>query len=310
LFDEKETDELRSSTDLRFPPVEEIKKIYTAIINYLQIPPGSGAFEYYDFDLPDFVKKFRLNSFAIANGLKTLEQEGWLSFNEQVFVPSSITFAAGKRYIFEYEQKYPKEEMLIKTLLRTYEGIFDFPVFISEFLIARLCGIHVDDVKTGLIRLHQQGIIHYEPQKDTPQVYMLRDRVRTEEFTINSREYEKRKKRFVDRIRQMIAFVKNEDLCRSRIIGNYFGDAQLKDCGICDNCLRKKKSSISSEEFKQLQEKIHNAIQPNGIHTKELMDKLAGISKEKAWNMIEFLQSEKIIELDGKGWIRRVGGSG
>lgn len=304
LFDEKEINELRSSPHQRFPPPEEIKKIYAAIVNYLQIPTGAGAFEYYDFDIGDFVAKFKLSSFVVANGLKTLEQEGWLSFNEQVFVPSSVTFTTDKNYLFQYEEKYPQEEPLIKSLLRTYEGIFDFPVFISEFLLAKICGRHIDDIRSGLSRLHKQGVIRYEPQKDSPQVYMLRERVRIEEFRMNTGEYERRKNRYTDRINEMIGFTREVSTCRSKIIGNYFGDTDLKDCGICDNCLRKKKRPVTKKVFNQVHERIMSAIPKNGIHSKDLINQLPGIPKEHLWSVIEFLQGEKWIELDKKGWVR------
>ena len=37
--------------------VEEIKNVYQAIANYLQLPVGAGEMQYYDFDLIDFSKK-------------------------------------------------------------------------------------------------------------------------------------------------------------------------------------------------------------------------------------------------------------
>lgn len=37
---------------------------------------------------------------------------------------------------------------------------------------------------------------------------------------------------------------------------------------------------------------------------KELLQKLNGFKKEKAWKVIEFLQAENKIELDKKGFIK------
>ena len=47
---------------IRFPSQEEIRKVYQAVANYLQIPAGTGAGQYYDFDIADFIKKFKLDS--------------------------------------------------------------------------------------------------------------------------------------------------------------------------------------------------------------------------------------------------------
>ena len=37
----------------------------------------------------------------------------------------------------------------------------------------------------------------------------------------------------------MIDYI-NAENCRSGIIGNYFGDAEIINCDICDNCTEKK----------------------------------------------------------------------
>jgi ATP-dependent DNA helicase RecQ len=304
LYDEKELEELSAQTDIRFPPFEEIRKMYSAVVNFLQIPPGSGQGEYYDFNIGDFLQKFQLSAFSAGFGLKSLEQEGWLSFNEQVFLPSRVRFTANRDYLFQYEEKYPADDPIIKCLLRTYEGIFDFAVPVSELLIAKIAGRHIDDITSTLNRLHKQGIIAYEPQKDTPQIYMLRDRIRIEEFYIDKIEHNKRKERYANRIDRMIAYIHEGSECRSKIIGNYFGDANLLDCGICDNCLKRKKRIFTKEEFEIINNRLHEHISGKGLHTKDLLEKLSGLNKEKVWSVIEYLQAEKKIELDKKGWLR------
>ncbi|HWC52926.1 MAG TPA: ATP-dependent DNA helicase RecQ, partial [Chitinophagaceae bacterium] len=94
LYDEKDLHELEELTTQRFPPLSEIRNVYQAVSNYLQIPSDSGQGESYDFDIADFIKKFKLNSHTVLFSLKALEQEGWLAFNEQVFIPSAVQFTA------------------------------------------------------------------------------------------------------------------------------------------------------------------------------------------------------------------------
>ena len=47
----------------------------------------------------------------------------------------------------------------------------------------------------------------------------------------------------------MIQYVHETTECRSKLIGSYFGDHELNDCGICDNCLRQRSIHLSKEEF-------------------------------------------------------------
>jgi ATP-dependent DNA helicase RecQ len=304
LYDERDLHELDQMAALRFPSQDDIRNIYQSVANYLQIPTGTGEYQYYDFDISDFLKKFKLTSHITLYSLKALEQEGWLSFNEQVFLPSSAMFTSSKNYLHEFETAHPQLEQIIKTLLRAYEGIFDYPASISEKMMAGLMKKEVEDVKKQLADLQRFGIIEYTPQKDTPQLLLLRNRIKAEDITINMVAYNKRKEQFQQRMKQMVKYVKEVVECRSQIIGSYFGDSKIRPCGICDNCLRQKAISLSKEEFETLHHRIIDMVKYESLHTKDLLLKLNGIKKEKAWKVIEFLQAENKIEMDAGGWIR------
>jgi ATP-dependent DNA helicase RecQ len=49
-----ETAELQKQVDLRYPGEKEIIKLYKAVMNYLQVPAGSGEGLSYDFDIAAF----------------------------------------------------------------------------------------------------------------------------------------------------------------------------------------------------------------------------------------------------------------
>ena len=121
---------------------------------------------------------------------------------------------------------------------------------------------------------------------------------------IDMAAHEKRKKQFQQRMKQMLNYIKDDAACRSRIIGSYFGDENIRACGICDNCLRQKASHLSKEEFEALHHRIINMVKYETLHTKDLLLKLNGIKKEKAWKMLEFLQAENKIDMDAGGWVK------
>jgi ATP-dependent DNA helicase RecQ len=304
LYNERDLRELEDSSVQRFPTREEIRNVYQAVANYLQLHTGDGEGSYYDFDISDFVKKFKLEGYTTLYALKALEQDGWLAFNEQVFLSSAVQFNIVKDSLYEFERTHPQHEAIIKTLLRTYEGIFDQRVFISERLLAGLLRLDTEEIKKQLKALNSLGIISYQPQKDSPQVLLLRNRVKAEDVTIDLVAYTQRKERFEKRVKQMVRFVKEDTECRGRIIGTYFGDDKVKACGICDNCLRKKAITLSKEEFDTLHHRIINMVKYETLHTRDLLLKLNDIKKEKAWKVIEFLQAEQKIDVDSNGRVR------
>ena len=303
LYDDKDLEELEQLAALRFPSIEEIRNVYQSVANYLQLPAGAGEGQYYDFDLPGFLQKFKLEGHTALYGLKALEQEGWLAFSEQFFMPARAGFLAGKQTLYEFETNHPALEPCIKTLLRAYEGIFDQVVPISEKLIAGMMRTEAATVQNQLQQLHQAGIIDYQPLKDKPQLCLLRPRIKTDELTINQAAYKERKKQFTARVQQMADYIHYTSGCRSRFIAAYFGDEAVPDCGICDNCLKKKETPLSKEEFDAIHQRVISVLQKGPLPVKELMNKLETASKEKAWQVIEFLQAENKITVSGEGMV-------
>ena len=247
LFKERELEELQEQPTLHFPSLENIRWLYQSLMNYLQIASGTGEGNYFDFDMTDFIKKFKIDLQLVIYGLRTLEQEGLLSFQDQFFVPSKIEFTIDKRSLNEFEKNNPSLQPIIQVLLRTYPGVFDQPVYIREGTISFLMKKDMNKVINELKTLHGAGIIQYLPQKDSPQLYFIQNRVNAQDLKIDEINYLERKKRYEHRIRLLLQYVKNDSQCRNSYIANYFGDGSVKDCGICDNCLRNKKLRADQE---------------------------------------------------------------
>ncbi|RZM19688.1 MAG: RecQ family ATP-dependent DNA helicase [Pedobacter sp.] len=303
LCDQQEITELRQSPNTRYPSLEYIRTVYQAVSNYLQIPVGGGEGESRDFDMSDFARKFDVKAYPGLFALKALEQDGWLSFNEVFFSSSVVQFTTSKRELYDFEEKYPALEPLIKSLLRAYEGIFDQPVHIAEKSLARL--LRVDDslLPGQLAQLHKADIISYQPQKDKPQLIFLRPRVKVDELQMNMAAYEERKKLFIQRIEKMIAYTAEKNICRSRFIGSYFGDNEMRDCGVCDNCTQQKKQLFDHRYLAAIYTELKKLIPLEGISANELLVSLH-TEEERLWQVLGYLQRENKITVDAKGVIR------
>jgi len=307
LFHKAELDELEKQSVVRYPPFEEIKNVYKALVNYLQLPSGSGEGIYFDFDISDFVKKFKLNIYTVNYSLKVLEQEEIISYNEQIFLPSTIVFTCDKNYLEEFQKTSPHFEPVIKGLLRSYEGIFDYPSAIYENQLAGFIKKDVILLKSELKKLQQFGIIEYHPQKEKPQIQFLRNRVTTEDFTINEVNLSKRKIAFEKRVKAMVGYVK-ANMCRSKIIGNYFNDLAIKPCGICDNCLHEKAIVVSKAEFENITMIIEKLTGKTPVTVQLVLKSLNTFKKEKVWKVLNYLQAENKICITEDGQISKLKG--
>ena len=98
---------LEAMPGIRFPSITDIRKVYQSIADYLQVPIGIGEGNYYDFDLNEFIKNFKLDIHLVLNTFKVLEQEGHLAFTENIFFPSQVQFIVDKDVLMDFEQGHP-----------------------------------------------------------------------------------------------------------------------------------------------------------------------------------------------------------
>jgi ATP-dependent DNA helicase RecQ len=301
LYEEKDLRELEGLPVIRFPSIEDVKNVYQSLVNYLQMPEGSGELEWMEFDITDFIKKFQLNVHTAMYSLKTLEQEGWINYAEQIFLPARLVFTANKENLMEFEEKRSDLEPMIKTLLRNYGGIFDMECFISEKQLVVLTQQSLDEVKQQLIQLHQNGIVQYTPQKDKPQLQFVQGRPSVENLFLHPQNRLNRKAEFEKRIKAMITYVKESIHCRSKTIGNYFGDTESDECGICDVCLWKKGNNISSEEYERITTLLHQNAFQNSIDLKSLLSAAGSKQKERIQIVVNHLVAEEKAMLSKEG---------
>ena len=306
LYSDRELHDLQQQGELRFPNETELKKIYTAVMNFLQIAAGTGEGLSFDFDIGTFIAAFKLNILTTTYGIKALEQEGLCSFNEVFFKPSSVVFTTNREELEEFEKNYPALEALCKGLLRSYEGIFDFPATVYESQLANFLKSEKEIVISDLKKLHDHGIINYASQKDKPQLTLLLNRMYADNYSINAAGYLKRKQNFEQRVAAIINYIKKETGCRSKIIAEYFSASSIETCGICDNCIREKAVYLSIAEFENIAGRIRALTRETHVPVKEVLTHLNGIKKEKIWKVIDYLLAEKKLEVNKQGDVKNV----
>jgi len=205
--------------------------------------------------------------------------------------------------LLAFENAHPHLENLIKSLLRSYEGIFDNEVSINEKLLARLTKLLPEELNLQLKELQAFGIINYAPQKETPQIFFLQNRAPAQHLSFRHAPYLKRKQQYQLRIDAMEKFITLQRNCRSQYVGKYFGDDKMKQCGVCDNCLQQKNVHLSAEEFTQISESILFNINEKVTEIKILLNNLNGFKKDKIWKVLNYLQSEGKVVVNENGLV-------
>ncbi len=303
LYNDREITDMQLQSNVRYPDKEEIKKVYIAAMNHLQVAAGTGEGNSYDFDLASFAKAFKLDLLTTTYAIKTLEQEALVQFSDSFFTPPTLVFTTERQQLETFEQQFPQFEPLVKGLLRSYEGIFDYPAFINELELSRFLRTDLNAVKQGLMQLQQYGIVEYLARKEKPQLTLLLNRMYADSFVINLTSYLLRKQYFEKRIAAMIDFILNIRDCRSQKIGAYFNDPAVRPCGVCDNCINKKQGKLDGPEFEEIRKYLLALLAQQSMGIRELFASPRQYHKDKLWKVIDFLQGENKLLISKEGII-------
>ncbi len=303
LYQQKDVEELEALHLVRYPSFEAIQLVYDALMNFLQMPVHHGQDQTLNFRFDEFVRNFKLNVHQALYSLQALETDGWMVYNEKNYTPSSVVFTINKQGLYDFYRSHPGYENILVTLLRTYEGIFDFPVFISEPLLAKLLRTDEQKVKEQLLKAGAFGIIRYTPLNDEPQIFLRKNRVAARDLQIDLKQYQQRKELFIQRVKTMTTYLQT-DRCRSRFISHYFGDEEATDCGTCDTCIARRRQTFTTEEFTAIAEAIRQHLSHSPATAEQLVTHLPALKQEKTWQVLKFLQAEQQVSADSQGILR------
>jgi ATP-dependent DNA helicase RecQ len=299
LYNDEMLEELEIVHKSQYPTLEYIRKIYQGLANYLQVPLGTEQVGY-DFNLNDFLKKFSFQAKPAQAALQVLQQEGFITLNDPVFIPSTLYFICDRNRLNQLETENPLLDHLIKTLLRTYAGIYDQPVAIHEKGLAFLMKISPEELLKGLNQLRSLEVVEYNPQKEIPQVYFNQPRRKSSDIHIDEKGYGFRKEQFVKRVQGILSYVRTKG-CRNKAIAAYFGEQGAEKCGICDNCVKKEKEVLSDEEFESIYQKLREGTRLHALTAPALFDRFSDIHAEHLRKVIDFAVAENRMQVDEAG---------
>ena len=206
LYTPTDKTRLQDSVKKRFPPISKIKDIYEALCNYLNVPEGAGKDCVFDFNLFDFLAKFRLPAIETYNSLMFLQREGYLEFTEEINNPSRVHFIVNRDDLYKFQVANESFDAFIKLLLRSYTGLFTGFTPINEEELSRKSGVSRDTVYQYLVKLSTYHIIRYIPGKKSALVIFNEERLVRKALYISPDNYLLVKERYEARLKSMIEY--------------------------------------------------------------------------------------------------------
>jgi ATP-dependent DNA helicase RecQ len=295
LYSPADKNRLIDTIRKKFPPIERIKDIYEALCNYLQVPVGSGKDSVFDFNMSEFVSKFRLPVIETFNSLQFLQREGYIELTEDINNPSRVHFVVSRDDLYKFQVANESFDGFIKLLLRSYTGMFTEFVPINEEMLSRKSAASRDTVYQYLVKLSSFNIIHYIPGKKTALVIFTEERLVRKALMISPENYLHVKEKYEIRLNKMIDYADSDGHCRSVFLLNYFGEESDR-CGICDVCRERNELDLSKYEFDIILDEIKTLLETKNPDAEELV-RLIDYPEEKVVKVIRWLlDHNKIIQ--------------
>ncbi|HPT11051.1 MAG TPA: RecQ family ATP-dependent DNA helicase, partial [Bacteroidales bacterium] len=299
LWSQDEKKKMSESVKVKFPPLDRIKDIYEAIANFYQLPVGSGKNSVFDFDMWKFVTAFRFSVTETYNSLLFLQKEGYLEFTDEINNPTRVRFIIGRDDLYKFQVANEEYDKFIKLLLRTYSGMFSEFVPINEEVISNRTGLSRDSIYKYLLRLSQQGIVHFIPGKKSPLMIFTEERLDKSQLKISPDIYLRVKENYIERVDKMISYAENNNRCRADFLASYFGEEGGR-CGICDLCLERNELDMSKYEFDIILNRIKELVSATGLRVEELAEQLE-TPQENNVRVIRWLMDHNKLLTDENG---------
>jgi ATP-dependent DNA helicase RecQ len=315
LYGPADAKDLERQVEQSYPPAESVRKVYQFLANFFRLAVGSGAGANFEFDSAEFQGTFGLHATETFYCLKTLEKEGYIQLSEAFYQPSKLHFSVDARQLYEFQVKNARFDAFTKLLLRMYGGeLYSAFVPISEAAIAKNFRVPVGEVQQLLHQLVAMQVADYDPQRAKPTLTFLVPRQDATALRLDIRGIALRRQRDLDKVRAVIRYAQQTRRCRTQMLLEYFDEHTDAECGICDNCLAKKRGGSdlpvgaaagAPVGLPNERERILTALGSDGMTVHKLIATLAPRNENALVLLLRELVAEGTLAYDALGNLRK-----
>ena len=257
-----------------FPDIQLIRSVYHELCSYLGVAIGDGKEASFVFNIYDFCRHIKQPIVIVHNIIKLLQLNGYMTLVEDCEHPARMMFMVTRDELYSIKMQSEKEEDILRTILRLYTGIFNEFRPIDEMEIAAASKHSYEDVHNLLKRMWRANVIRYIPTNHDPLIFLDEERLPAKDVYISPATYSHRKSLMMERFNHLLHYANDGQECRSRIIEQYFCDKMSEPCGICDNCLARKKREKNN--IPNYEQQILSLLDTEPMTIKELIAKIKG----------------------------------
>ncbi|GAA4940714.1 ATP-dependent DNA helicase RecQ [Algibacter agarivorans] len=277
------------------PNVDFVKQVYRKLCNYFQISYGEGEYITFDFDFNTFCKTYNFSSILCYNALLLLDRNSIITLSKQFKNKVTVQFIISNTALFNYLETHQDYNIIIKSILRLYGGVFDHITKIDLAKIAEKASVSEQLLINTLQQLESDDIIALNLAKTDAQVTFIQPR--EDDKTINriASIIEQQNKLKQQQVKAMLDYIKNDSVCKSMQLLAYFGEKDMKPCGICSVCMNSKKRN-APQDINTIKKRIIELLE-NGDQSSRTMLVNLKCSEKDLKTVLKLLLEHQIITI-------------
>ena len=286
-------DHLRNQFLSTLPSVSFVKTVYNKLCNYFQISYGEGEDSTHQFDFKSFCNVYKLNASITYNALLLLDRNTIITLTQHFNFRTKIQFKTTNAALFQYLETHIELNTLVKVLLRTYGGIFDYETKVNLSLVIQKTSLPETQIINYLQRLEKDEIISLQMANTDSEITFLTPR--EDDITINpiAKTIEQQHQLKHEQIEAVLSYVQNDSVCRHRQLLSYFGEKTKTNCGICSVCIAKS-SEVNRSNKTGFSNKILIALQVEDLSSRQLLQHIKCSEQELLQSLSQLIEIKKI----------------
>lgn len=286
-------DHLRSQFLNNLPSVDFVKTLYNKLCNYFQIPYGEGQDSTHQFDFNSFCNTYKLKAGITYNAILLLDRNTIITLTQHFNFRTKIQFLTTNAALFQYLETHLELNTLIKVLLRTYGGIFDYETKVNLNLVIQKTNFREKQILEQLQRLEKDEIISLQIANTDSEITFVQPR--EDDITINpiAKTIEQQHQLKHNQIESVLNYIKNDSVCKSQQLLAYFGEKNTNPCCKCSVCMDKT-SEMNTVSKVNISNHILSALQVEDLSSRHLLQSIKCSERELLQHLSELLEIKKI----------------
>jgi ATP-dependent DNA helicase RecQ len=161
-------------------------------------------------------------------------------------------------------------------------------------LIAKKSNHSEEQVSAVLEKLREKEIIDYKSKNNDATI--LFNEVREDDLTINrvSKYLERQNQLKRDQLSSVLYYIKEDKICKNRLILDYFGEKADTNCGVCSYCITQKGKITEADS---IADKILHLLKDTELTSREIQNQIKLDAKDILLVIQELLENNHIVIL-------------